>query len=360
MNKLWLKSYFLINYIETRLFNLFIKVLKSDSIETALESYKEFLIELDDRDFSNCIKDELYMKKFSDSELVILNELIKIDLKKELQSRFSDSADILSDLPEYKNSNIILTKDDVKIRNPLRTFVFEDNIIKPVDMVEPLRFSDLKGYDYNKKILYENTKALIEGKKANNILLYGDAGCGKSTSVRALLNEFSDISIVQIFKGDLINLDKLYEILKNKPQKFIIFADDISFDENDDSLSTMKAVIEGSLVQCPNNSVIYATTNRRHLVKESFQARKGDEIHLNDTLNEISSLSERFGINLLYAKPTNSEFVDIVLKIANDYKLDISQEELIKKAQRQALVKASTSPRTARQIVEILKTGMDI
>ena len=186
----------------------------------------------------------------------------------------------------------------------------------------------------------------------NNILLYGDAGCGKSTSVRALLNEFKEIKIVQIFKKNLINLDKLYSKLKDLPYKFIIFADDISFDETDDSFSTVKAILEGSLIQCPKNVVIYATSNRRHLVKESFKTRSNDEIHLNDTINEVNSLSERFGINLLFAKPNNEEFNNIVLELAKDNNIDMDEKLLIEKAQRLALIKGSRSPRVAKQLID--------
>ena len=140
----------------------------------------------------------------------------------------------------------------------------------------------------------------------------------------------------------------------NYIQKFIIFADDISFDETDNTFSTMKAILEGSLIQCPKNAVIYATSNRRHLVKENFQSRKGDEVHLNDTLNEISSLSERFGISLLFQKPTNDEFIKIVLELAHDNNINIEDKILIEKAQRMALIKGSKSPRIARQLIDNL------
>ena len=166
--------------------------------------------------------------------------------------------------------------------------------------------------------------------------------------------------MVQIFKNNLINLDKLYATLKNLPYKFIIFADDISFDDTDNTFSTMKAILEGSLIQCPKNAAIYATSNRRHLVKESFQARKGDEIHLNDTLNEISSLSERFGINLLFQKPTNDEFIKIVLELAHDNKIDIDDKTLIEKAQKMSIIKGSKSPRIAKQLIDNLLANVSV
>ena len=144
------------------------------------------------------------------------------------------------------------------------------------------------------------------------------------------------------------------------PYKFIIFADDISFDEDDNIFSTMKAVIEGSLIQCPKNAVIYATSNRRHLVKETFQARSGDEIHLKDTLNEITSLSERFGINIFFSKPSNEEFNQIVIELAKDNNIEIEEKTLIEKAQRLALIKGSRSPRIAKQLIDNLVAHVDI
>lgn len=119
-------------------------------------------------------------------------------------------------------------------------------------------------------------------------------------------------------------------------------------------------MLDGSLIQCPKNAVIYATSNRRHLVKESFKARKGDEIHLNDTINELNSLSERFGINLLFSKPNNNDYIKIVLDLAKDYNLDIDEKVLIEKAQRMALVKGSTSPRIARQLIDNLIARVEV
>ena len=174
------------------------------------------------------------------------------------------------------------------------------------------------------------------------------------------MNEFKEIKIVQIFKNNLINLDKLYTILKKLPYKFIIFADDISFKQDDESFSTMKAILEGSIIQCPKNAVIYATSNRRHLVRESFSSRQGDEIHLNDTINEINSLSERFGINLLFQKPSNEEFNAIVLELAKDNNININETLLLEKAQRLALIKGSRSPRVAKQLIDNLTADIDI
>lgn len=242
-----------------------------------------------------------------------------------------------------------------------RTFLFDENFkLKPIETKEEYAFCDLIGYEKQKNAIYNNTKAFIDGLRVNNILLYGDAGCGKSTTVRALLNEFSEIIIVQVFKNNLINLDKLFEKLQKAPYKFIIFADDISFDEGDNTFSTMKATLEGSIVKCPQNVVIYATSNRRHLVKESFQSRMGDEIHLKDTIAELSSLSERFGLNLLFAKPTQKEFEQITLELAKKYLKNFKEDEVLKKVKRHSLIKGTSSPRIIQQAIDLINAGIEI
>lgn len=387
--KTYFSVYFLIifknlkNDLLIKKFLAFLKTFEDENnFEKTIETYCDFVLILEEEkcdDFSLYIKKLVHKTKVDMSfekriqkELNIITKITEISfevIKEELNKKFEKYIDLLNDLPEFKNTfyefkisdfkEIKIQFDELFEKN--RAFIFDNSLeIKPIEVSENLSFKNLKGYAEQKKVLYENTKALLEGLKVNNILLYGDAGCGKSSSVRALLNEFSDLKIVQIFKNNLINLDKLYEKLKNLPYKFIIFADDISFDEADDTFSTMKAVLDGSLIQCPKNAVIYATSNRRHLVKESFQARKGDEIHLNDTINELNSLSERFGINLLFSKPNNNDYIQIVLDLAKDYNIDIDKKVLVEKAQRIALIKGSTSPRIARQLIDNLIAHVEI
>lgn len=392
MNDL-LKTYFLVyfliifkNFKNDSVIKKFLEFLKTfedeNNFEKTIGTYCDFVSSLNEEkcdNFSSYIKKIVYNTKIDlqfreriEKELKIISKLTNISfeiIKDELNKKFDKYLDLLNNLPEFKNTfhefkisdfeDIKMQCDEIYQKN--RAFIFDNNLeIRPIDINENLSFKNLKGYTEQKKVLFENTKALLDGLKVNNILLYGDAGCGKSSSVRALLNEFSDLKIVQIFKNNLINLDKLYEKLKNLSYKFIIFADDISFDEADDTFSTMKAVLDGSLIQCPKNAVIYATSNRRHLVKESFKARKGDEIHLNDTINELNSLSERFGINLLFSKPNNNDYIKIVLDLAKDYNLDIDEKVLIEKAQRIALIKGSTSPRIARQLIDNLVAKVEV
>ena len=373
MENTYLKTHFLVNYRTIRedlIVNNYINFIKqlstNDDIDTILKAYSDFLFELRDKDLSHYIT-KILLKVPQNSktqpELAIMKELTQIkyeDIKSLMLRKFPQYKEVIELMPEFENSGIDMKIEEVKKAPIIRTFIFDEYYnIKPIDMVEPFSFKDLKGYKQQKDVLYSNTRALLDGKKVNHVLLYGDAGCGKSTSVRALLNEFDNIKIIQVYKDNLVNLGKLFELLKGTSDKYIIFADDISFDEDED-LSTMKAVLEGSLVQCPSNVVIYATTNRRHMVKETFQSRIGDEIHLNDTINETTSLSERFGITLLFARPTNEEFIRIVLEIAHDYNLDIKDEEIARLAQKVALAKGTQSPRVARQLVDNLRAKVGV
>lgn len=384
--KEYLSTYFLVELSEIIQDNVFknfiflLKTLSKDStIEENLKAYNSFVTSLSKanyNDLSKYLKENILKiktiknKEQLNKELLIINSILKIDFEKikgKLAEKFSNDKELFVNLPyfsaheeiTYENDN---KKDfDFELFEKNRAFIFDIDLeIKPINVNENIKFSDLKGYIEQKRILKENTNALLSGIKVNNILLYGDAGCGKSSSVRALLNEFKDLKIIQIFKNNLINLDKLFLKLQELPYKFIIFADDISFDESDNALSTMKAILEGSLVGCPKNATIYATSNRRHLIKESFQSRSGDEIHLNDTLNEISSLSERFGINLLFLKPNNEEFNQIVLELAKDNNISIDENKLIERAQRYALIKGSRSPRIAKQLIDNLVAQVNV
>lgn len=370
MEKKYLKSYFLIKtgfLKEIEAFKSYLELLKSTQsadFEEVLKKYNSFLIALDRNDLSNIIKKEIVKLDYIEieNELEIIQDILDVDyeqFKKYLLKKYPRKfKDIILNLPKFNNSKFKITKEEFNFVCS-RAYLFDGNLnLVPIQRNETISFYDLKGYEEQKRILKENTKALLNNQKVNNILLYGDAGCGKSSSVRALLNEFSQIQIVQIFKDNLINLSKLFLLLQKMPHKYIIFADDISFDEDDKELSTMKAILEGSLITCPNNAVIYATSNRRHLVKESFKARQGDEIHLNDTINEINSLSDRFGINLFFPKPTPKEFDEIVLQLAKDN--GINDDDILIKAKRLALVKGSNSPRVARQLIESIKSNVEL
>ena len=232
------------------------------------------------------------------------------------------------------------------VRTPRGNF-----LLKPVLEPDDIRLRDLKQYESQRKKVVENTLAFLAGKPCNNVLLYGDRGTGKSSTVKALLNEYQDqgLRIIQVDKSNLCGLGDLIEQVTDIPLKFIIFIDDLTFQENDDNFGMLKAVLEGGVVKRPNNIVIYATSNRRHLIKETFTAREGDEIHKADTIDENLSLSDRFGLTLTFLMPNKDNYLAIVKAIADDRKLDIDVETLFKGAERFALEKGARTPRLARQ-----------
>lgn len=228
--------------------------------------------------------------------------------------------------------------------------------LKPVEYPDPTLLKDLIGYERQHNEVMENTQVLIKGALASNVLLYGDAGTGKSATVKAIANELKQegLRLIEIPKNMLHALPKLLDDLSKNPLKFILFIDDLSFQDNDDDFSALKAVLEGSVATRSTNTVIYATSNRRHLVKETFQSREGDEIHRQDTMQETISLSERFGLKVYYEKPRKDVYLQIVSGLAQQYGIEMDEKTLYLKAEQFALRKAGRSARAARQLVEQL------
>ena len=226
--------------------------------------------------------------------------------------------------------------------------------IVPVSTPDPVRFENLYGYEEQHQLMIENTKALLQGLPAVNLLLYGDAGTGKSASIKALENELGDqgLRLIEAGKDRLDCLPDLLDQLANEPLKFIVYIDDLSFGENDDSFSALKAVLEGSVSARSSNTVIYATSNRRHLVKESMEARSGDDIHRRDTLQETLSLSQRFGRCVFFEKPNAERYLELVKSIGLEYGLDLDHPLLLREAEAFALGQGGRSARCARQFVE--------
>ena len=227
-------------------------------------------------------------------------------------------------------------------------------ILEPAVSPDAVALPDLVGYELQRRQVIENTRALLRGCRASNILLYGSAGTGKSATVKAVTNAFAKdgLRLVELSKNELHLLPKLLEELGSNPLKFILFIDDLSFQENDDNFSALKAVLEGSISERSHNTVIYATSNRRHIVRETFSQRAGDEIHRNDTMQETISLSERFGIRVLFDKPNKDLYLRIVSGLAEQYGLSVDPGELALEAERFALRGSGRSARAARQFVE--------
>jgi hypothetical protein len=230
----------------------------------------------------------------------------------------------------------------------------------PINNMDKVVLDDLVGYEIQKKKLIDNTKAFVSGKKANNVLLFGDSGTGKSTSIKAIVNEFygDGLRMIEIYKHQFRLLSQLIAQLKNRNYKFIIYMDDLSFEEDESDYKFLKAVIEGGVETKPDNILIYATSNRRHLIKETWKDRRDVEqdgdIHRSDTMEEKLSLANRFGVTIGYYKPSRQEYYDIVSQLADRHGITMEKEALFKEADRWELNHGGISGRTAQQFINYL------
>ena len=237
-------------------------------------------------------------------------------------------------------------------------FIVKNGAIMPVRSPDGIRLSDLKSYEEERRAVVDNTLALLKGEPAANVLLYGDAGTGKSSTVKAVVNAYKDrgLRLVEITKKQFQGIPVIVEELSKNPLKFILFIDDLSFSRDNDDFGALKAILEGSVSAKSSNLAIYATSNRRHLVKESFSDRNGDDIHRNETIQELVSLSERFGLSVSFFKPDKQRYLEIVHGLKEQYGIGMNDEELDLKAERYALQRSGRSPRIARQFIEHLKS----
>lgn len=240
-------------------------------------------------------------------------------------------------------------------------FICREGKIVPVKHPDTQKLSELFGYERERREVVENTLALLEGRPALNTLLYGDAGTGKSSTVKAIANEFSDrgLRLIEITKEQLRFIPEIIDEISRNPLKFIIFIDDLSFTPGEDCFGALKAALEGSVSARGSNMVIYATSNRRHLVKERFSDREGDDVHRNDTMQENLSLSARFGLRVNFGRPDKDSYTGIACQLARYYGIDTAEDELALKAEQFALSSGNgRSPRTAKQFVhQMLNTS---
>lgn len=227
----------------------------------------------------------------------------------------------------------------------------------PINNMEKVMLDDLVGYELQKKKLVENTKAFVEGRKANNVLLFGDSGTGKSTSIKAIVNEFYDqgLRMIEIYKHQFKDLSNVIASIKNRNYKFIIYMDDLSFEEFEIEYKFLKAVIEGGVETKPENILIYATSNRRHLIRETWNDRSDVEqeegMHRSDTMQEKLSLVNRFGVTICYSKPSQKEYFNIVIALARKAGVTMSDEALCAEANKWELSHGGISGRTAQQFI---------
>ena len=234
-----------------------------------------------------------------------------------------------------------------------KAFTFENGQLKPVYNTSSITLSDLKDYEAEKKAVVDNTLSFLSGLPYSNMLLYGDKGTGKSSTIHAVLNQYAEkgLRAVEISKDRLKEISDVKEVLAELPFKFILFIDDLSLEERDEKVTSLKASLEGSLSEKGANVMIVATSNRRHILKENFSDRE-NSVHARDTMEEQLSLSDRFGLTVCFSSTGKAEYLSIVRQLAQDRKLTLPDEELCALAERWALIKGGRSPRRARQFID--------
>lgn len=300
-------------------------------------------------------------------ELALLNELAGLTLE-EILAGMENAPDFFAawtthpcDLPgEYARRMNEVSVKGYGMFARYHVFVVEDGQLVPVKHPDPQRLSELPGYEKEREKVIANTEALLEGRPANNVLLYGDAGTGKSSAIKAIANEYAPrgLRLVEVKKNQLFQIPDLMDQLASNPLKFILFIDDLSFTTNDDNFAALKAILEGSVGGRAGNIAVYATSNRRHLIKETLEDRSGSDIHESDTRQELMSLAARFGLTVTFGQPDKSRFVQIVSDLAAQYGVGEDSEKLIVKAEAFAIRAGGRSPRVAKQFIELCKAGV--
>ena len=333
-----------------------------------------------------CFSDFLCRAVFSDENRYIISAAQKTEIPQSLENNAKRELEIFSKLteldandlcggldfdgyiPQFDNKKTDFVKIyEERLNNvgkygygifaTAKMFRVSGEEIVPVKSADNTSLTEFVGYEEERKQVFENTRALCEGRPAANVLLCGDAGTGKSSTVKACANYFADygVRLIELRKDQLFSLSYIMGRIAENPLKFIIFIDDLSFNKNDDCFSMLKAALEGSASAKADNAVIYATSNRRHIVKESFSDREGsDDIHHSDTVQELMSLSDRFGLTVYFEKPNKALYLEIIHSLARKNEIKIDLKELDIKAEAFALSRGSRSPRAAEQFINSL------
>lgn len=305
------------------------------------------------------------LQKALDSELDFLQQLCRLSLDELFQL---DSENFL---PRWETLDIDLHAAYAQRMSEVgkkgygmfakhHVFTVENGQLVPVRYPDPQRLDELPGYEQEREKVIANTRALLAGMPANNVLLYGDAGTGKSSTVKAIANEFAadGLRLVEVKKNQLYQIPDLMDKLAANPLKFILFIDDLSFTANDDNFAALKAILEGSVGGRSKNIAVYATSNRRHLIKETLTDRSGDDIHEADTRQELMSLSARFGLTVTFQRPEKARFEVILTELAKQHGIDMPHDELLTKAEAFAIRAGGRSPRVAKQFIEQCAAGV--
>lgn len=325
----------------------------ADNLKAVVMNDFAIIFEMFNSDFSvlGPLQENL-ITHFVPSKPIINQELS--DVSRSLQNRLTNCKDVEQ---FYHTLELFFLTYGVGKFGLNKAFRYENMQISPIIHIGNGRLDQLIGYESQKQKLTENTEAFLAGKKANNVLLYGDSGTGKSSSIKALLNEYykDGLRMIEIYKHQFKYLPRIIQELQSRNYKFILFMDDLSFEEFEIEYKYLKAVIEGGLEKKPDNILIYATSNRRHLVKQTWSDRQDqDEVNVNDAKQEKTSLSSRFGVKILYTHPNRQNYLDIVDGLAKQYDLQLPQEELHQKALTWEIRYGGFSGRTAKQFIHAM------
>ncbi len=307
-----------------------------------------------------------------DFDLKTIKDICNIDsnqLLVAMAKRFDQLGDVILSLPKLPQSQSIGIDNYSQLLDFYKengygyfakgsAYYYENSLPHLAPNRDMVTLKELKGYEKQQNIIINNTLSFINGGTYNNILLYGDKGTGKSSTVKAIVNEYAHLGlkIIEIKLGQIDNLPKLYGYIASSPFKFIVLLDDISFSEMDNTYSALKAFIEGGVNAKPDNMVIYATSNRKNMVVERFTDRDGDEVRVTDAIQSASSLSDRFGIEVTFFNMDKTQYLVIVKDLAVEAEIELEDYELYLQAERFATYKSGRSPRTARQFIADLKS----
>ena len=304
-----------------------------------------------------------------DSELAFLQALCGLTLDKLFQTAYSEQSQRpeLAFLPRWETRELDLAAAYTQRMSEVgkkgygmfakhHVFTVENGQLVPVKYPDPQKLSELPGYEQEREKVIANTRALLTGMPANNVLLYGDAGTGKSSTVKAICNEFAaeGLRLVEVKKNQLYQIPDLMDKLAANPLKFILFIDDLSFTANDDNFAALKAILEGSVGGRARNIAVYATSNRRRLVRQTFSDRAGDEVDASETIQEKTSLSDRFGLRIPYLALNQAEFLELVEGMAEQAGIALDRDSLRAEAVKWEMRNPGRTPRTAKQFIASL------
>ncbi len=372
------------NVLKNPVFSAFEAYAKSESTEEKLKAYSSMVTAI----YENGGTLDGYLRKaiFEDENIYVKQRARKIAIDKKMEKAVTTELDTFSEftalsaedfkndlgidlsIPEFNSRELDLNvlyhkrieeidKYGYGVFSSSPMFRLSDSMeIEPVVSADKISLEKFIGYKEERQRVIDNTEAFLQGRPAANVLLCGDAGTGKSSTVKAVANEFFNkgIRLIELRKDQLSALPYVMGKISENPLKFIIFIDDLSFNKNDDNFSMLKAALEGSASAKAENAVIYATSNRRHIVKESFQDREGSDIHRNDTIQETLSLSERFGLTVLFSKPDKKLYLEIIHELAERSNIKCDYAKLDIDAEAFALRRGYRSARCAEQFINSL------